>query len=367
VATASFLNGYTVFSNELAAHIGVSEAIIVGRLHYWITKCGHGIAGKKWIYNTMEQWHHQFPFLSVPQLRKIFYKLRHQGLIIAEKLNKRNRDHKLWYTLNYETLEKMDICMQTFPSCSLASSREERAQTNRFNQKEKSYYKEQNKTLHKKFPLTPLSNQAEKEKCVSLPQKVQVYHQSPKTESTTSVQMIKIWNTYQGTPYQKPISKSFEKRLQDIFFERFNKNMNLWENFCQEVANNPFLSGKTSQIGWKADLMWCLKSDHLDKIFSGHYGINVENLKRVNEKECYQDIENEISNISDNEKVKNIRLMLLKHFGTHLYISWFKETDIQVDGLDRISFRTRSLFRKAYIARLLEQISWLRTRSISLS
>ncbi|VDY33771.1 Uncharacterised protein [Morganella morganii] len=51
---------------ELAVRLGVSEAIVLQQVQYWLndTASGVEIDGRRWIYNTIDQWKEQFPFYS---------------------------------------------------------------------------------------------------------------------------------------------------------------------------------------------------------------------------------------------------------------------------------------------------------------
>lgn len=93
-----------VISPELAAKIGLNEAIVLQQLKYWINETDSGIdhEGKRWVYNTHEQWAKQFPFWSVDTVKRTLTSLQKQELVLVEKLAKANRDQTNFYTINYE-------------------------------------------------------------------------------------------------------------------------------------------------------------------------------------------------------------------------------------------------------------------------
>ncbi|MDN6162330.1 MAG: DNA replication protein DnaD, partial [Atopostipes sp.] len=67
---------------NLAKEIGLNEAIFIQQLHYWLNgKSAKVKDGKKWVYNTYEDWQEQFPFWSVPTIKRIVSKLREKKLI----------------------------------------------------------------------------------------------------------------------------------------------------------------------------------------------------------------------------------------------------------------------------------------------
>ena len=53
---------------SLAVKIGLNEALFLHQLHYWLDRSNKVVEGKRWVYNTVEEWHEQFPFWSVRTL-----------------------------------------------------------------------------------------------------------------------------------------------------------------------------------------------------------------------------------------------------------------------------------------------------------
>lgn len=95
---------------SLACRVGLNRAMFLQQLHYWLEKSGHERDGKKWVFNTYEEWHEQFPFWSAEAIRKIVSQLEDKGLIeTTDRYNKRATDRTKWYTIDYETLDSL-IC-----------------------------------------------------------------------------------------------------------------------------------------------------------------------------------------------------------------------------------------------------------------
>jgi hypothetical protein len=92
----------------LAKEVGLNEAIIIQQLHYWLNKSGKTIEGRKWIYNTFEQWQEQFPFWSMSTLKRTFKSLETKKILIADNYNQKGFDKTKWYTIDYEVLEGMN-------------------------------------------------------------------------------------------------------------------------------------------------------------------------------------------------------------------------------------------------------------------
>ncbi|MFD0824623.1 hypothetical protein ACT8ZR_03030 [Neobacillus sp. M.A.Huq-85] len=51
-----------IVSPSFANIIGLNEAIVLQQLHYRVNKSTHIIEGRKWIYNTYNDWQEQFHF-----------------------------------------------------------------------------------------------------------------------------------------------------------------------------------------------------------------------------------------------------------------------------------------------------------------
>lgn len=92
---------------SLAKSIGLNEAIVLQQIHYWLRKSNNVKDGHKWIYNSMTNWQKQFSFWSLPTVKRVFWSLKNQGLLITANYNKAGFDKTKWYRINYEKLQHM--------------------------------------------------------------------------------------------------------------------------------------------------------------------------------------------------------------------------------------------------------------------
>lgn len=92
---------------KLAVTVGLSEAIFLQQLHYWLEKSSHKKEGHIWIYNTIREWHVQFPFWSERQIRRIIESLEKKQLIITGNFNKLPIDKTKWYRINHKKLNEI--------------------------------------------------------------------------------------------------------------------------------------------------------------------------------------------------------------------------------------------------------------------
>lgn len=102
---------------ELAAIIGLEEAIVLQQLQYWLDGSTHEHDGRRWIYNTLGEWQAQFPFWTERVLQRIMKSLVARGLVVVHRFNKANWDRTNWYAIEYEEVEKLaDECKNVYRS-----------------------------------------------------------------------------------------------------------------------------------------------------------------------------------------------------------------------------------------------------------
>lgn len=101
----------TVFQKEIAVVLGLSEAIILQQLNYWIEnnrrKQQNYRDGYYWMFNTYEQLHQQLPFFSVSTIKRTISKLKKDGLVYIGNYNKKGYDSTNWYRIDTEKLHQL--------------------------------------------------------------------------------------------------------------------------------------------------------------------------------------------------------------------------------------------------------------------
>ncbi|WP_270631656.1 hypothetical protein [Limosilactobacillus mucosae] len=95
---------------SLAAMLNsLDEAVILQQIHYWIEKRQNYREGRYWVYNSMENWMQQFPWIkSRTTLTRYFNKLEAKGLLITGNFNKAGFDKTKWYTIDYSALSDFE-------------------------------------------------------------------------------------------------------------------------------------------------------------------------------------------------------------------------------------------------------------------
>lgn len=93
-----------VINPILAKRIGLNEAIVLQQVSYWLNETESGVEhdGRRWIYNTYEQWIEQFPFWSQDTVKRAITSLKKQGVLVVAKLSSDRLNHTNYYTINYE-------------------------------------------------------------------------------------------------------------------------------------------------------------------------------------------------------------------------------------------------------------------------
>lgn len=113
---------------ELAAVVGLHNAIVLQQVHYWVRinqRADKNFReGYYWTYNTYEAWREQFPFWSISTIKRIFMELESDGLIVTGNYNRLPIDRTKWYRVNYEVLgESVKLIQSTSGNDTLDGSK----------------------------------------------------------------------------------------------------------------------------------------------------------------------------------------------------------------------------------------------------
>lgn len=94
---------------SLACKVGLNRAMFLQQLHYWLQKPeAHEKDGKRWVFNTYNEWHEQFPFWTPEAIRKIVSYLEEAGIVrTTDRYNARKGDRTKWYTIDYDALNAL--------------------------------------------------------------------------------------------------------------------------------------------------------------------------------------------------------------------------------------------------------------------
>lgn len=91
---------------SLAVALGnINEAIILQQIQCLLKDPKSGRVdknGQKYIRSTFEEWHGQFPWLSVRSIKERFKSLKDKGIVIAKNFSEGGFSRTLWYSINYD-------------------------------------------------------------------------------------------------------------------------------------------------------------------------------------------------------------------------------------------------------------------------
>jgi len=90
-----------MFSVDHAVRYGVSEAVIIQNLQFWIVRNranGENFReGRTWTYNSVKAFSDLFPYMSPKQIRGALERLVEKGVLVTANHNESGRDRTLWY------------------------------------------------------------------------------------------------------------------------------------------------------------------------------------------------------------------------------------------------------------------------------
>lgn len=94
---------------SLAVLVGINQAIFLQQVNYWLQTSKHKFDGRKWTYNTVDEWLVQFPFFSKKTLERVISSLVEKEVLLVKKLSSNPRDRTNYYSIDIEKLELLSI------------------------------------------------------------------------------------------------------------------------------------------------------------------------------------------------------------------------------------------------------------------
>ncbi|WP_010302089.1 DnaA N-terminal domain-containing protein [Candidatus Odyssella thessalonicensis] len=338
---AKKVNSIIVVRPEVVRHFGATTAAFLSQLNYWITVTRSGIIhnGKRWVFNTAEQWSKQIG-VSDRQIRRIVASLRDAGVLLVAKLADYKSNRTNYYTINYERLnqlfEQLKIPQDTL-SVSVCTRQDvlmvKTKNTNRdCNISEKA---------NKKENYEPQEDKQELSISQCIPS-----NEVPATESNANIvhDMVNYWNaTFPNS--QTALRRDLVPLLLSALKRKFNSEIIKWKHYCKVIASSSYI---TSQ-NFKLSIYWALKYGIIDRINAGEFG--VKPLPFITDEQALmREMYKDICQLSESEKCKEVRLKLLKVYGVFAYKHWFKTLKFFVSQ-DKITYIAPSKFHEDFIAR----------------
>lgn len=85
------------------------KALMLQQIKYWMNnpKIGKVVDGRKWIRNTVDEWHKQFPWLAAKTVQRYLKDLEDKKILSTSNLNRLKFDRTKWYSIDYNELDKL--------------------------------------------------------------------------------------------------------------------------------------------------------------------------------------------------------------------------------------------------------------------
>ena len=222
-----------LFSIPLAQCVGLKEAIVLQKIHYWLhpNRNQNFHEGHPWVHNTYDQWQAQFPFWSLKTIFRVIRQLEKRQILLSYRREDTVIRPK-YYTINYVILRELAI-IPTYPSESEGISVIDQAR------------------------LRPSKALAES---------------SP--NQTIPVQMVALWNervqVYTNPGHPVSLSPKRVDALETFLTQHCEGDLSVWETYCQKISQTKFLLGN-NETGFRITLDWALKPHNGRKILSNRF------------------------------------------------------------------------------------------------
>ncbi|WP_010304160.1 DnaA N-terminal domain-containing protein [Candidatus Odyssella thessalonicensis] len=322
---------------QLVRHFGANAAAFIARLDFWIKKNKFGVMhnGLRWIFNTAKEWSEQIG-VSERQIRRIVLALKEAGVISIDKLAEYKSNRTNYYTLNYNRLNELFLLTNPKEVSVKAASLGQNVLmvnseiTNKDSNKSDKRIREHADT--KSHTLTFQALDVEEKKS------------DKKGQNTPTQNMLTFWNdTFPNN--QIDMNRILAPLLMAALKAKFNSDIRLWQHYCKTIESSSYLTSN----GFNLSIYWALKYVTIDRIKAGEFG--VKSISIPGEKELLEkSFIDEIQQLSEPDKCKEIRLKLLKVYGVHAYKSWFKALNFFFDG-ETVKYTAPNLFHRDFVVR----------------
>src|SRR3989338_8225275 len=370
-----------VVQPKVSKEFGERQAKLLQQVHFWIqnqNNKGTINNGKKWVYNTYEDWAEQIG-VSVASIGRYFYYLKKRGVILSDFLNHRRSERTKYYTINYDRLNEIfgETSEEFYPKkdaktliLSGSSTQNDRIYIQREHTKINTILSEGEpskdlvnfcdnfKNLAKEdvSNQTPLNIQEEtlqdnssqeetfvKEELsqpkILRPNNQKIQQETSKLKETHPFQpltkdnqtgqmaseiltkLLEIYNQEVGTlTGLVTLNKDRARFLMAGFIKKFEKNLNKWRTFCKSITSSDFLMGNIKK-DFKLSFDWVLKFTTIDRFLNGEFGITqtLSHLEALEKSQKEHEIE-----VKNHDNFPELRAQILEELGAGVYEETFK-------------------------------------------
>ncbi|MSO14644.1 hypothetical protein [Rickettsiales endosymbiont of Trichoplax sp. H2] len=326
ISTPSYknYNNMRVINTSFANILGIENALFLNQLRYWLHKCGRTIKNLpgKWIYNSINSWKLQFPYLSEYKIRKIIRYLEDYELIISKKINAHKWNHTKWYSINFTKYKELTANNNKFKikrkNNPLINKVNSIKSTNRYVQNEQIIITNNNYTNN-----------------ISSNEEVTKNNFEIKIEEKIINKMIYIWNKvfeYSVKPIKAYSNKKNQQILLNIYKIVFNSDLDKWRKYACKVNSSQFLMGeKKTKNNFKAVFGWLIKEETIERILNREYGVGDRELDMNNISENIEEKKEEVVNKIDKKISEYIKIKINDKKEREEFIEYVKSASIIED------------------------------------
>ena len=252
-------SGIRIIDPTLATIIGRNETEILYQVRYWISKYGRRIQNEEglWIYNSIKEWHKQFPYYGLTTLKNTLKNLKLLGILKSQRVNAKKWDQTKWYTINEDIVS--ELCSKHLYSLPNSS----KIALDKFRP-----IKESDSDQCYEY----IDNNSYKS---SSKERVHIKNLDIKTDTKIVTQMVSIWNNVfksSVNPIRAYTTVKNSAKLLNILQVVFNYSLEQWMEYAVRVNSSKFLMGE-KQVSFRASFAWLIKPETAEKILAGEYGI----------------------------------------------------------------------------------------------
>lgn len=95
----------------LASRVGLNESIVLWKLNSLLIESRDSNKnykdGRYWAPGTFDYWKKQFPFWSLPTIKRTFARLTKAGIVVTGNYNDSVFDRTSWYRIDYSVLRSI--------------------------------------------------------------------------------------------------------------------------------------------------------------------------------------------------------------------------------------------------------------------
>ena len=169
-----------------------------------------------------------------------------------------------------------------------------------------------------------------------------------KKKTTTSQDMLMIWNTILGEKAQSSMSKELAPLLVSAFHKKFEQSLDQWKSYCELIKTSPYLMGEHFHLS----IFWGLKFSAIDRIRAGELGVkptltNNSIGQGVISAVTENQVEQMIEELPESTEAKTTRLQIARAIGAAAYHSWFHQATFVKRG-DELQMVAPNSFVESY-------------------